>query len=43
MLKVINIGNVPAMGIGVPSNRRGARCVFGGLDSSGDWSIAGRL
>lgn len=26
--KVINIGNVPVMGIGTPSNRKGTRCVL---------------
>lgn len=26
MLKVINVGNVPVMGISVPSNRKGAKC-----------------
>lgn len=28
VLKVINVGNVPVMGTGVPSNRRGTRCVL---------------
>lgn len=27
MLKVINIGNVPVMGICVPTNRKGAECI----------------
>lgn len=27
MLKVINIGNVPVMGISVPSNRKGTECI----------------
>lgn len=27
MLKVINIGNVPVMGISVPSNHKGAECI----------------
>lgn len=42
MLEVINIGNVPVMGISVPSNRKGTER-FHGFDSCGDWSIAGRL
>lgn len=28
MLKVINVGNVPVMGISVPSNRKGTDCIF---------------
>lgn len=27
MLEVINVGNVPVMGISVPSNRKGTECV----------------
>lgn len=27
MLKVINAGNVPVMGISVPSNRKGTKCI----------------
>lgn len=42
MLEVINIGNVPVMGVIVPSNRKGTMC-FHGPDSCDDWSLAGRL
>lgn len=28
MLEVINIGNVPVMGISVPSNHKGTECIF---------------
>lgn len=41
--KVINIGNVPVMGTGAPSNGKENQMRAGAPDSSGDRSFAGRL
>lgn len=41
--KVINVGNVPVMGTGAPSNGKRKQMRSGAPDSSGDRSVAARL